>query len=136
MDKSYCVKKLREHLTLSKINHENQVMKHNTLKEACIYCVINDLSAQKYGPLIEKFIRTKFNYIKNKAKDSIGDCSKNGKNSEVKVSFGGSTYSKFNFVQNRPFHDCETYILIAYTSPLRMLKQKVSCIFLKFPNQT
>jgi hypothetical protein len=38
----------------------------------------------------------------------------NRKNSEVKVSLGGATHSKFNFVQIRPSHDCDTYILTAY----------------------
>jgi hypothetical protein len=89
-------------------------MKLTTLKEAHTYCVIHGVSAQQYGPLLERFIRTKFNYIKNKAEDCTGDCSKDGLNSEVKVSLGGSTNSKFNFVQIRPSHDCETYILTAY----------------------
>lgn len=114
MDKTKHVKRLREHLALSKVNHEYQVMKLATLKEAHTYCVIHNVSAQQYGPLLEKFIRTKFNYIKNKAEDCNGDCSKDGKNSEVKVSLGGATHTKFNFVQIRPSHDCETYILTAY----------------------
>lgn len=114
MDKTKRVKRLREHLALSKVNHKDQVMKLATLKEAHTYCVIHNVSAQQYGPLLEKFIRTKFNYIKNKAEDCNGDCSKDGKNTEVKVSLGGATHTKFNFVQIRPSHDCETYILTAY----------------------
>lgn len=114
MDKSERVKRLREHLTLSKIKHEEHIMKLSTLKDAHTYCVIHNLSAQQYGPLLEKFIGTKFNYIKNKAKECTGDCSKDGKNSEVKVSLGGATHTKFNFVQIRPSHDCDTYILTAY----------------------
>jgi hypothetical protein len=114
MDKSERIKRLIEHLTLSKVNHEDQIMKLSTLKEVHTYCVIHCVSAQQYGPLIERFIRTKFNYIKNKAEDCKGDCSKDGKNSEVKVSLGGATHTKFNFVQIRPSHDCETYIFTAY----------------------
>ena len=72
------------------------------------------MSAQQYGPLLERFIRTTFNYVKNNANDCTGDCSKDGKNSEVKVSIGGATHSKFNFVQIRPAHDCDNYILTAY----------------------
>lgn len=108
------VTRLREHLALSKVKHDHQVMKMTTLKDAHTYCVIYGLSAQQYGPLLEKFIRTKFNYIKNKAEDCTGDCSKDGKNAEVKVSLGGATHTKFNFVQIRPSHDCEYYILTAY----------------------
>lgn len=114
MNKSESVKRLREHLALSKVNHEDQIMKLDTLKEAHTYCVIHGVSAQQYGPLIERFIRTKFNYTKNRAEDCTGDCSKDGKNSEVKVSLGGATHTKFNFVQIRPSHDCDTYILTAY----------------------
>jgi len=102
MDKKECIKRLREHLALSKVKHEEQIMKLSTLKEANIYCVIHNVSAQKYGPLLEKFIRTKFNYNKNKAENCTctGDLSKDGKNSEVKVSLGGANHTKFNFVQN------------------------------------
>jgi len=89
-------------------------MSLDNLKDAHIYCILNHLTAQQYGPLLEKFIRTKFKYIKNKAEDCIGDCYKNGKNSEVKVSLGGSKHNKFNFVQIRPSHDCDIYILTAY----------------------
>jgi hypothetical protein len=114
MDKSQRVKRLEEHLAISKVKHEDQIMNLATLKEANTYCVICGVSAQQYGPLLEKFIRTKFNYSKNNAKDCTGDLSKEGKNSEVKVSLGGATHKKFNFVQIRPSHDCDTYILTAY----------------------
>lgn len=107
------VKRLKDHLTLAHITHEEQIMKSDTLKDAHIYCVIHAISAQQYGPLLEKFIQTKFNYIKNKAEDCTGDCSKDGQNVEIKVSLGGATHSKFNYVQIRPFHHCD-YILTAY----------------------
>jgi hypothetical protein len=114
MDKTERIQRLKNHLALYNINHEKQVMKLPSLKEANIYCVIHGVSSHQYGPLLEKYIRTKFNYIKNKAEDCTGDCSKDGKNSEVKVSLGGATHSKFNFVQIRPSHDCDAYILTAY----------------------
>ncbi len=114
MNKSERVKRLKEHLLLSKVKHEDQVMKLATLKDAHTYCVIHNVSPQQYGPLLERFIRIKFNYTKNKAEECNGDCSKDGTNSEVKVSLGGATHTKFNFVQIRPSHDCEIYILTAY----------------------
>lgn len=114
MDKAERVKLLIEHLTNSKVNHEEHIMKLATLKEANIYCVLHNVSAQQYGHLLEKFIHTKFNYIKNKSKDCTGDCIKDGMNTEVKVSLGCTTHTKFNFVQIRPSHDCEMYILTAY----------------------
>jgi hypothetical protein len=114
MDKSERINRLKEHIMISSVKHEDQVMKLASLKEAHIYCVIHSISAQQFGPLLERFIQAKFNYIKNKAEDCTGDCSKDGKNSEVKVSLGGSTHTKFNFVQIRPSHDCDLYILTAY----------------------
>jgi hypothetical protein len=114
MDKSERIQRLKQHLSGSKVDHECELMKLNTVKDAHTYCVIHGISAQKYGPLLEQFIRVKFNYTKNKAEDCTGDCSKNGSNSEVKVSLGGANHNNFNFVQIRPSHDCETYILTAY----------------------
>lgn len=114
MDKRDRVSRLKEHLTLSKINHEEEILKLTTLKDAHVYCVLHKISAQQYGPLLEKFIQNKFNYVKNKAKDCTGDCVKDGKNCEIKVSLGGTTHTKFNFVQIRPSHDCEIYVLTAY----------------------
>lgn len=114
MDKIERIKRLKECLILSKINHEDEIMKLSTLKDAHIYCVVYNISAQQYGPLLEKFIRIRYNYIKNKAEHCIGDCYKDGKNSEIKVSLGGASHTKFNFVQIRPSHDCDIYILTAY----------------------
>jgi len=135
MDKTECVKRLREHLTISKVNHKDQIMKLATLKEAHIYCVIHGVSTQQYGPLLERFIRRKFNYIKNKAEDCTGDCSKDGKNSEVKVSLGGATHTKFNFVQIRPSHDCETYILTAYNLSSDNVESEGELYIFKVPKE-
>jgi hypothetical protein len=135
MDKTERVKKLLEHLTISKIKHEDEIMKLATLKDAHIYCIINNISAQQYGPLLERFIRIKFNYIKNKAEDCTGDCSKDGKNSEVKVSFGGVTHSKFNFVQIRPSHDCDIYILTAYNLSFNNVESEGELYVFKVPKE-
>lgn len=108
------VSRLKEHLILPTIDHFTEIMKQETLKDAHVYCVINNISSQKYGPLLEKYIRVKFSYDKNRVDDCTGDLCKYGRNSEVKVSLGGSTHDKFNFVQLRPSHDCDTYILTAY----------------------
>ena len=135
MDKEERVKRLKEYLTLSKVNHKDQIMNLATLKEANVYCIIHGVSAQQYGPLLERFIRIKFNYIKNKAEDCTGDCSKDGKNSEVKVSLGGATHSKFNFVQIRPSHDCETYILTAYNLSSDNVESEGELYIFKVPKE-
>ncbi len=40
MDKPERIKRLKEHLALSKINHEEQIMKQASLKDAHMYCSI------------------------------------------------------------------------------------------------
>ena len=108
------VQLLKEHLSRVCVNHDIEIMKTESLKRAHIYCVLNNLTSQKYGTSIEKYIREKYNFKKNKAKDCIGDVSKNGENIEIKVSLGGATHTKFNYVQLRPSHDCHKYLFTAY----------------------
>jgi hypothetical protein len=129
------VKRLKEHLAFAKVKHEDQIMKQPTLKDAHTYCVIHGVSAQQFGPLLEKYITTKFNYNKNKAGDCIGDCSKDGKNSEIKVSLGGATHTKFNFVQIRPSQDCETYILTAYHLSAENVSDEGELYIFKVPKE-
>jgi len=114
MNKSSRVKQLIDHLNRTKIPHAERIMALSTLKDAHVYCVLQRLSAQQYGPLIERFIQTKFGYSKNNSQSCSGDCNKDGLNSEVKVSLGGSSHTRFNFVQLRPTHDCDAYIFTAY----------------------
>jgi|LakMenE01Jun11ns_1017448.scaffolds.fasta_scaffold9959621_32 hypothetical protein len=108
------VPKLKEHLLVCKSRHDQIIMQQKSLKDAHIYCVVNNVSAQQFGPLLEMYIREKYNYVKNNAKHCTGDCTKNGENTEIKVSLGGAMHTKFNYVQIRPSHDCDTYILTAY----------------------
>jgi hypothetical protein len=105
---------LKEYLKTSKITHESQIITKETLKLAHIYCILNRLSAQQYGPLLEKFIINKFNFKKNNASAGIGDCSKDNKNVEIKASLGGAENNKFNYVQIRLNHNIDYYLLTAY----------------------
>lgn len=108
------IQKLKEHLARLTINNEDEIMKETTLKNAHIYCVINSVSAQQYGPLLEKYIRIKNKFVKNIASKCNGDCSKDDKNAEIKASLGGAKHNKFNWVQLRVSHDIQYYILTAY----------------------
>jgi len=98
---------------LSKLRHGIDILKHNTVKEAHAYCKVNQLSGQVTGPLIENYIKTKYNMTKNNASLCIGDLHHNGKNMEIKASTGGKDNNKFNYVQLRMNHSCE-YLLTAY----------------------
>ena len=108
------LRRLKEHLALSKVRHEEQLLLQPTLKDAHVYCVLANLSAQQYGPLLEKYIIQKFNYKKNNASECVGDCSKHGENVEVKASLGGAEHKKFNYVQIRPQQFISSYLLTAY----------------------
>ena len=105
---------LKEHLLQTTIKHETEIMKESNLKNAHIYCILNSVSAQQYGPLLEKYIRIKNNFNKNIASACNGDCSKDEKNFEIKASIGGAKHNKFNWVQLRISHDIHYYILTAY----------------------
>ena len=104
---------LKNILDRSKIVHKNEIIKKATVKDAHVYCKINNLSGQVAGPLIEFYIKTKYNMIKNDASLCIGDLKLNETDIEIKVSNGGKDNNKFNYVQIRMNHVCE-YLLTAY----------------------
>lgn len=97
-----------------KINHNIEILKEPSLKDAHIYCKINNLSGQITGNLIENFIKEKYFMGKNKSRECSGDLNINGKNIEIKTSLGGVKTNKFNYVQLRLNHDIDYYILTAY----------------------
>lgn len=105
--------KLKHILSISKCNHKIEIMKQPDIKYAHIYCKINQLSGQVAGPLIEFYIKNKYEMIKNNSSLCIGDLQHNQTNLELKISNGGKENNKFNYVQLRMNHLCE-YILTAY----------------------
>lgn len=134
MDRLHRIKLLKQHLYHnSNVNHHKQIMELDTLKDAHVYCIINRLNSQTYGPLLENFIRVKFNYTKNKSFECRGDFSKSGKNTEVKVSLGGKTCKKFNFVQIRPSHECHNYILTAYNLSIKNVENEGELYIFRIP---
>lgn len=130
-----CIQKLKEHIGLTAINHNEEIMKEKTLKDAHIYCILNNMSAQQFGPLLEKYIIQKFEFKKNKAEDCIGDCCKKSMNYEVKVSMGGAKHNKFNYVQIRPSHKCDIYILTAYHLSLNNVESGGDLYIFKIPKE-
>jgi hypothetical protein len=113
--KEYITNKLRHLLKDDKTNHKKEILiECNDIKDAFVYCKMNKLSAQIYGPLIEYFIINKCNFIKNKSTDCCGDFNINNKNIELKISLGGIEHNKFNFVQIRFNHNIDYYIFISY----------------------
>lgn len=105
--------KLKQYLDTDYNHHINKIMSFSTIKDGIIYCKYNHLSGQFTGAIMEKFIKNKYNMIKNNASDCIGDLNSHDTNYEIKISNGGKNNNKFNFVQLRMNHKCN-YILIAY----------------------
>ena len=109
------IAQLRQLLEQIYICHKEHICKEATLKDAHTYCVLHQLSAQQFGPLLEQYIIERFGFAKNNATNCTGDCVKSNENIEIKVSLGGRSYNKFNYVQIRVNHDVSQYLLTAYT---------------------
>jgi len=105
--------KLLDLLCEKPINVKNEIMKLKTLLEACAFCKYTKLQSNVFGPLLEYYIINKYKCEKVKASDMSGDIMKNSMKYELKISLGGKTHEKFNFVQIRPGHTCD-YLLGAY----------------------
>lgn len=129
------VNKLKEHLSGRYLNHDFEIMKESTLKNAHIYCIVNNISAQQYGPLIEKYIITKCNYKKNHASECTGDCANGSVNIEVKASLGGATHNKFNYVQIRISQNINIYLLTAYHLTAENVENEGELYVFKIPKE-
>lgn len=105
-EKKILVKSLKE-----KTNFKEFVEKENNLLFKLIYCK-KYLSSNQYGPLLEKFIKNKFNINKCRDKTS-GDGYINGNNIEIKISLGDKN-GQLNLVQIRPDHKIDYYIILFY----------------------
>lgn len=113
------VERLRGIIASREVDHKQMIIKEPTLKDVHIYCLMNQLSSQMFGRLIEDYIIRKFGFVTEGSKN--GDCQRNGEKFEIKVSMGGKTNDTFNFVQLRPFHGVDWYIFTAYHLSLENL---------------
>lgn len=105
--------KLKNLLLSKNINHKIIILKEKTLKDAHIYCKINNISGQTSGSIIENYIKEKYFLTKNKTSLCIGDLKYKDVNLEIKISNGGKNNNRFNYVQIRLNHCCD-YLLSAY----------------------
>jgi hypothetical protein len=106
------VKQLRRILAEGNVDHEKAIFKEPSIKAACAYCVLNRLSTQLYGNLIERYIENKFGYT---CVADVGDCRAKVGNIEIKTSFGGNKLGRsWTFSGIRPRKRMGTFILVAY----------------------
>lgn len=89
----------------------NLIKKEEDLLKKVILCKYY-LTAPSFGPLLEAYIKTKYK-IKSAVDCVSGDGCKDGKNIEIKVSLGDKQ-GQLNYVQIRPDHNIDYYILLAY----------------------
>ena len=121
---------LKEHIRATKVDDFTRIMAMSSFKDAHMYCVINNISSQRYGPLLEHYLIKKYHFSKNSATACNGDCSKDGVRYEVKASLGGKDHTKFNYVQLRPSHAIDYYLFTAYVlTPANVETKGELCIF-------
>lgn len=76
-------------------------------------CVIGNLTPQKYGPLVEKYLRSVFDGKNSSIESCMGDFHTNIFNFEVKCSFVVFK-NRCNFVQIRTTHCIDYFIFVVY----------------------
>lgn len=103
------VKLLKEKDNFNKENILNKIYNSKTLTQKCIL-IRNYLSPQSTD--MEKIIKKDLK-LNNAVNNTSGDAEKNGIKYEIKYS-GHGKKSKLNFVQIRPDHDIDIYILVCY----------------------
>ncbi len=108
------VAELKRRLARKRCDHALGILKEASLKDAHVYCVVNGLSAQQYGTLLERYIITRYGFEKNRASRCNGDCRKDGVDYEIKASLGGVTHARYNYVQIRIAHSVAYYLLTAF----------------------
>jgi hypothetical protein len=96
-------------------NGAKYVEQATAARDACIRAKAL-LSSQSYGSKLEAWIKNYFN-LGSKIDNLSGDASLNNKNFEIKVSVQGQNGS-FNYVQIRPFHNIDAYIILNYSIDL------------------
>lgn len=135
LDKYERITQLKFHLNLLKTSHEIQILNQTTLKNAHIYCIINNISSQQYGLFLEKYIINQYNFVKTGASECIGDCSRYRDNFEIKTSLGGASHEKFNFVQIRISQKINYYIFTAYNVNLENVEDEGELFIFKIPKK-
>ena len=97
---------------LNNDSENDEILNQNDLHHAFIYCKINNINCPASGTMLEKYIKTKYEFT-GASNETAGDVCGHSSGIEIKISLGGKLHNKFNYVQLRMNHDC-SYVLIAY----------------------
>ena len=90
---------------------KDQAKSEQNLLHKCIRCK-HCMSSSEYGPELEKFLKVHFQ-INRPLNSTSGDGHIQQKNIEIKVSLGDKE-GNLSFVQIRPDHQVDHYLLLAY----------------------
>jgi hypothetical protein len=117
--------------------HTKRIQLEPSLKDAHVYCMLTWLTAQQFGPLLEKELIRRFRFTKTTASACTGDCSKDNQHVEIKVSLGGKKCPrKFNYVQIRVHHQISYYLLTAYNLTWDNVAQYGELYIFKVPHDS
>ena len=126
MDIDNIVKLLRDPIDYKKI-----CIDENNFLHKCILCK-KFLKATEWSSIIEKYLKNLFMISNTKERDEGDGITKNNKKVEIKVSLG-DTKGQFNFVQLRPDHKLDYYLIVCYN--LYELKKGKIYFFLCEPTE-
>ena len=113
MIKTVIRQRLNAILNESQIQH-SVVVQNLDIKDTHVYCKANRITGQNFGHIIECRVINLLRATKLNSSLECGDFSLNAQNYELKTSLGGKSNSKFNYVQIRPHHNIDFYMLTAY----------------------
>jgi hypothetical protein len=97
------------------VDHRAAALAQPSLKYAHAYCKTNSVSSQSFGPTIETYIIREREWMRQPPRLRAGDAvDAAGLTYEIKASLGGAAHGAFNYVQIRPAHDIDVYLLTAF----------------------
>ena len=106
---------LLEMLRGHSVNAKQELLEQESARDACIIAK-SYLTPQSYGTILESWTKTHLN-LSNKADNLSGDASQGTKTFEIKVSIEDKR-GGFNYVQLRPAHSVDAYIILSYSIAL------------------
>jgi len=108
-------RQILQYLNPLTIQDHKKALRGASIEKAHLYCVLQNLTPQQYGTLLEDHIKTYFQWTSLKASDCAGDCRALSATVEIKVSMGNRSHrKKFNYVQIRVSHKIDFYFMTAY----------------------
>ena len=103
---------LLQNCYLSKSEKEKELSSAKTPRDVCVIAKTY-FTAQSYGPQLERWVK-KYLLLDKKLDSTSGDASINSVGIEIKCSIQDQK-GGFNYVQLRPHHTHEFYILLSYS---------------------